>query len=220
MNVVLLGPPGSGKGTQGKIVTNQFNLISVIAGDILRAEKRSGSKLGDEIKEIIDKGNLVPDEMIDTIMDKFLINCGMRMIKTGFVFDGYPRTLGQAEYLDKICEKYETQIDLVFFFDVEKEVLIKRILERGKTSGREDDKDKNIISKRMDNYDKLTAPVKDYYKEKLVVLDGSKSIDDINQEIRTVMTKKFSEKFLKSGLIPIDKLNKRFGDGDWNPTGY
>ena len=207
MNIVLLGPPGSGKGTQGKIVSNTYNMISVIAGDILRAEKRSGSKLGDEIKAIIDKGNLVPDEMIDQIMDKFLDNCGMRMIKTGYIFDGYPRTVGQAKHLDKICDKYKTKIDLVIFLDVDKEVLIERILERGKTSGREDDKNEKIIRQRMDNYVKLTEPVKEYYGEKLISIDGTKSIDDINQEIRGVMTKMFSEKFLNAGLIRKKFIN-------------
>lgn len=184
MNVVFLGAPGSGKGTQNKLITEQYNLVSVIAGDILRLEKKSGSPLGNEIASIIDKGNLVPDEMIDNLIENHLSKCAIDTIKTGYIFDGYPRTIKQGQNLDKIMEFHKTNIDVVFFLDVDEEVLIKRILERGKTSGREDDRNETIIRQRMKNYHEVTAPLKEYYKKKLVVLDGSQPIEDVNKKVR------------------------------------
>jgi len=192
MNIVLIGKPGCGKGTQNKLITERFNLISIISGDLLRTEKKSGSKLGKEIESIIDKGNLVPDEIIDKIIEEYLVKCGIKeLIPTGYIFDGYPRTINQSKKLDELVD-----IDIVFFLDVDQDTLVKRILERGKTSGREDDQDRDIIIQRMDNYKKDTEPIKEYYINKLVTLDGTKDVDQIHLEIIKSFIQKVTEKQL------------------------
>lgn len=197
MNIVFLGAPGSGKGTQSSKITNQYDLISVVAGDILREEKKSGSDIGKEIASIIDKGNLVPDKMIDEIIEKYLWKCAISNIPTGYVFDGYPRTIGQGKNLDRIMSKYDTEIDVVFFLDVDQEILVKRLLERGKTSGREDDKDEDTIRQRMKNYFELTEPLKSFYKDKIIIIDGSESVDEINEIIKENMTRLAMRKIIK-----------------------
>lgn len=179
MNIILVGPPGSGKGTQGELIAknNQFNAI--ITGEILRKERNSGSELGNKIKEIIDAGNLVPDEMINEIVTKHLQDLNLPE-GFGILFDGYPRTVEQAEYLDTI-----TTIDKVFFFQLKDEESIRRIKYRGSYSGRADDKDESVIKVRLENYKKDTEPVFEYYKNqgKLIEIDASKKIKEIYNQI-------------------------------------
>ena len=197
MNIVFLGKPGSGKGTQNKLISEQFNMIPVIAGDILRDEKKSGSKLGRKISSLIDKGNLVPDGVIDNLVEKYLEYCALDYIQTGFIFDGYPRTIKQGENLDEIMDMCNTKIDIILFLEVPEKTLIERILERGKTSGREDDQDIDIIKQRMKNYDDVTKPLINYYKNKLVIIDGTKSIEDINIDIKKVLIRMLTQKIKK-----------------------
>lgn len=181
-NIVLFGPPGSGKGTQGNNLLKN-NYVNIIAGDLLRNEKKSGSDLGNEIASIIDDGNLVPDEMITRIIEKRISELEYTWGETkNFLFDGYPRTIGQADSLDTMVE-----IEKAIFLDVNEEETIKRILERGKESGREDDQNETIVRTRITNYKRETEPLKEFYKQqgKLIEIDGSKSIDEVYQDILT-----------------------------------
>jgi len=196
MNIIFLGAPGSGKGTQSELISKQYNLIPLVAGDILRDEKKSKSELGRRISSIMDKGDLLPDSMIDTIIENQLETYAISIVKTGFIFDGYPRTIGQGKFLDGVMDKYESNIDLVLFLDVDEDELIKRLLERGKTSNRDDDKDESIIKKRMLNYHKSTNPLKEFYKDKIVIIDGMRTIEEINEEIREVITRENMRKII------------------------
>lgn len=178
MNIVLIGPPGAGKGTQGRFLIKNHNYDGIITGEILRKMSGDGTELGDQIKDIIDAGNLVPDEMIDSMMTDHLAN--IEVNGAGLVFDGYPRTLAQAQTLDGL-----TTIDKAIYLKVNEEEIVKRILKRGQISGRADDQDESIIRTRMETYRTDTEPVLDHYKgqDKLVEIDGTKSIKDIYAEI-------------------------------------
>jgi len=174
-----MGPPGSGKGTQGRTIANSNQFVTIVTGEMLRSESTSGSDLGNDIKAVIDAGNLISDEMMNDIIEIHLENLEIPA-GYGILFDGYPRTVEQAEFLDGIIT-----IDKVILLEVAEEVLIKRILKRGNISNRIDDKDKSIIKTRMDNYNSDTLPLKAYYEEqgKLVILDGDKKVKDIHDEM-------------------------------------
>ncbi len=161
LNLVLFGPPGAGKGTQAEMLVDKYNLVHISTGDILRHQIRIESPLGNEAKKYIDKGKLVPDELvIRMINSKIERNSDAK----GFIFDGFPRTIKQAEALDKLLEEKETSILLMLSLEVEKEELVKRLLLRGENSGRSDDQDISIIGKRISVYHNETAPVIGFYK--------------------------------------------------------
>ncbi len=178
LNIVLFGPPGAGKGTQSDKLIEKYQLVHLSTGDILRGELKAESPLGVEAKKYMDKGELVPDEvvigMIEGKLDK---NADAK----GFIFDGFPRTTAQAEALDSLLKKKGTAISIMLALEVEKEELIKRLLLRGKDSGRADDQDQSIIENRIAVYNKETAPVMDFYgsQNKLKSVEGMGSIDDI-----------------------------------------
>jgi len=176
INLVLMGPPGSGKGTMTNKLKNDFPYRLICAGDILRAEKASGSKLGKEISKIIDKGNLVPDQMIDELMFKE-ISKGIR-IEESFLIDGYPRTVKQAINLDAMIN-----VPVVVWLNVSDETTIKRNLNRGLTSGRPDDANEDVIRQRLENFKSMSLPVKQYYANKIVEIDGEGTIDEVYQRI-------------------------------------
>jgi adenylate kinase len=182
MNIVIIGPPGSGKGTQGRFLIKNHNYQGIITGEILRKMSGDGTDLGNQIKDIIDAGNLVPDEMIDSMMTDHL--GAIEVNGAGLIFDGYPRTVTQAQTLDGLIT-----VDKAIYLNVEEEELVKRILKRGKISGREDDQNEDIIRNRMETYRTDTAPVLEHYRdqEKLVEIDGTKSIKDIYSEILTAL---------------------------------
>jgi adenylate kinase len=179
-HILIFGPPGSGKGTMTEMITKNHNYMSLVAGDLLREERNSGSELGKVISSLIDEGNFVPDEMITGIISDEIKNLPKEVKdkKKGLIFDGYPRSIQQAESLDSFDD---IDVDMAVYLKCDEDILIDRILERGKTSGREDDQDKDIIMGRMENYWKVTDPVRNFYKEKgsYVEIDASKDIQEV-----------------------------------------
>ncbi|MDX2195009.1 MAG: adenylate kinase [Cytophagales bacterium] len=178
LNIVLFGPPGAGKGTQSEKLIAKYNLIHLSTGDILRAERKAGTPLGTKANQYIEKGELVPDEVVIGMIENKLKEYSSH---NGFIFDGFPRTVPQAQALDTLLSKMNTGISCMVSLDVERNELIKRLLIRGKDSGRADDQDENVIKNRIEVYNKETLPVADYYKKqnKLATINGIGSIDDI-----------------------------------------
>ena len=178
LNIVLFGPPGAGKGTQAEKILEKYNLIHLSTGDILRAEIKAKSQLGMEAKSYMDRGNLVPDNVIVDMMESTI--SGHADAK-GFIFDGFPRTVSQAGALDKMLDNRETPISVMLALEVDRQELIDRLLLRGKDSGRADDQDDNVIKNRIKVYNTVTAPVIDYYsrQNKYEAIDGMGSIDEI-----------------------------------------
>lgn len=178
-NIILIGGPGAGKGTLGKYFTsNGWNVIST--GDIFRAEKESGSELGNKIKDLIGKGNLVSDEITNQVIKQTLDKTA-----EPFVLDGYPRTVPQAKFLDTIAK-----IGLVFYLEASDETLIKRLTERGKTSGRADDQSQEIMTRRIEQFKKETMPLIDYYKNKNIVsfIDSEQSKEDVIKQAENIIS--------------------------------
>jgi len=182
LNIVLFGPPGAGKGTQAEKLINRYNLVHLSTGDILRSEIAANTPLGITAKKFIDKGELVIDEvvigMIESKLDK---NTDAK----GFIFDGFPRTTAQAKALDELLEKKSTSITKMLALDVEHDELVKRLLNRGKTSGRTDDQDVSVIEKRITVYNNETAPVIKYYDNlgKYKSIIGIGSIEEIFERL-------------------------------------
>jgi adenylate kinase len=177
-NLILFGPPGSGKGTQSEKIIAKYGLKHLSTGDLLRTEISHKTPLGLEAKSLMDKGHLVPDEVVTGMISSAL---DANPDAKGFLFDGFPRTPAQAEALDKLLALKKTSIAVMLALDVSKEELIKRLLKRGETSGRSDDTNENIISARIVEYHSKTAPVADYYKKfnKVVTVKGEGSVEDI-----------------------------------------
>tara|TARA_Y100000816_G_scaffold179637_1_gene129892 strand:+ start:28 stop:600 length:573 start_codon:yes stop_codon:yes gene_type:complete len=181
MNIVIFGPPGAGKGTQSKFIVNKFNLYQLSTGDLLRKEIKNKTKLGSEISSIINSGELVSDNIVSNLIEKFVSNDNY---KNKIIFDGYPRTLTQAKDLDNILKKYNQKIDIVLKLSVSLETVKKRILERQTQEQRADDNEE-IAIKRYNTYDKSSEPVIDYYKQSnlLKIVNGEAGISEINSEI-------------------------------------
>lgn len=178
LNLILFGPPGSGKGTQAQQLIDKYKLIHLSTGDLLRKEIAEKTPLGLEAKKIMDSGHLVPDEVVIGIIDN---NLEKNATANGFLFDGFPRTIQQAIALDKLLELKKTAINLVLALQVSEDELVRRLLERGKTSGRADDANEDVIRKRFSVYLKDTEPVAKHYKEleKFKSIPGEGSVDDI-----------------------------------------
>ena len=178
LNIVLIGPPGAGKGTQAAKLVDKYSLVHLSTGDIFRANIKGETELGKLAKSYMDKGDLVPDEvtisMLEAEVDK-------NPQAKGFIFDGFPRTTPQAEALDRFLTSKNTAISIMLALDVPKEELIKRLLERGKDSGRADDLDESIIANRIKVYNEQTAVVADFYaaQNKFEKINGVGSIEDI-----------------------------------------
>ena len=181
MNIVIFGPPGAGKGTQSKFIVNKFNLFQLSTGDLLRNEIKNKSKLGSEISSIMNSGELVSDNIVNNLIEKFISNDAY---KNKIIFDGYPRTIIQAENLDDLLKKYNQKIDIVLKLSVSSETVKKRILERQTQEKRADDSE-DIVIKRYKTYEKSSEPVIDYYKQSnlLKVVNGEAGIPEINREI-------------------------------------
>jgi adenylate kinase len=177
-NLILFGPPGSGKGTQSEKLIAKYGLKHLSTGDLLRSEIHRQTALGLEAKNFMDKGQLVPDEvvigMISSALDE---NPGAK----GFLFDGFPRTSAQAEALDKLMELKDHGIAVMLALDVSEEELVKRLLKRGETSGRSDDTNEQVIRARITEYRNKTEAVADYYRQfdKVVMIKGEGGIDEI-----------------------------------------
>jgi adenylate kinase len=185
LNVILFGAPGSGKGTQSLKVAKEFDLVHISTGDVLRKEIADGTELGKLAKDYINKGQLVPDGLIVDMLANVL---DTRKGSKGVIFDGFPRTLPQAENLEKILEQRGTAVSVLIDLQVEESELVSRLLERGKLSGRSDDNLETIHS-RLAVYHKQTAPLTDYYKKtgKYVAIQGTGTIDEIFTRIRKVL---------------------------------
>jgi adenylate kinase len=182
LNLVLFGPPGAGKGTQSVKVAKHFGLIHLSTGDIFRANIKSGTELGVLAKSYIDKGQLVPDEItIGMLRGEIEKNSGAK----GFIFDGFPRTIAQAEALDAFLGEKGTSISSVISLEVEEEELVKRLKMRAEVSGRSDDADESVIRKRIEVYKNETFPLKDFYAAggKLKIVNGIGDIEQIFSDI-------------------------------------
>jgi adenylate kinase len=177
-NLILFGPPGSGKGTQSEKIVEKFDLIHLSTGNLLRQEISDKTPLGLEAKNFMDKGQLVPDEVVIGMIDSCLEK---HADAKGFLFDGFPRTVAQAEALDKLLALKKTGICKVLALDVDEEELTKRLVKRGETSGRSDDTNEDVIRKRFTEYRSFTEPVAAYYKEhgKLETIKGVGTVEEI-----------------------------------------
>jgi len=186
LNLVLFGHPGAGKGTQSNLLIEKYNLIHLSTGDILRGEIAAGTALGMEAKTLMDRGDLVPDEVVIGMISSKLDN---NPSANGFIFDGFPRTSAQAEALDNLLEEKSTSISAMISLKVEVEELIKRLLSRGKNSGRADDQDESIIANRINEYNNKTAPLKEYYsaQNKLSEIEGNGTVEDIAEKLNDVI---------------------------------
>ena len=186
LNIVLFGPPGAGKGTQSEILIKKHNLIHLSTGDILRKEITNKTKLGLEAKKLMDQGILVPDNVVIGMIDSQLEN---NIKAKGFIFDGFPRTTEQAITLDTLLSKKNTSISAMISLKVDDKELTRRLLERGKNSDRADDQSEEIISNRINEYNKKTAPLKLFYDKqaKLYEINGLGSINDIREKVNTVI---------------------------------
>lgn len=187
-NLVLFGPPGAGKGTQANFLKEKYNLVHISTGDVFRYNIKNETALGMLAKSYIDKGALVPDQVtIDMLNAEVEKNADAN----GFIFDGFPRTNAQAEALDKLMDEKDSQINAMIALEVDDEVLVKRLLERGKTSGRADDADESVIRNRIKVYYNETAILKDYYtaQDKYFGVDGVGSIEDITERLSSVIDK-------------------------------
>jgi adenylate kinase len=211
VNLILFGPPGAGKGTQGDNLIKDYNLIKISTGDLLRQEIKKENKLGFEIKSIIDKGEFVSDELINALIEEKLKN---KKDLNKLIFDGYPRNLNQAKKFDLLLKKYNQKLSCVISLEIDKNIILKRIKGRQICSScglifnkyyniassnnhkcdpslliaRPDD-NINTIENRYDTYTKETFPIKRYYinQNLLHEIDGSKEIDQIYKEIRTII---------------------------------
>ena len=182
MNIILFGPPGAGKGTQAKFLVNILDNFQVSTGDMLRDEIKKDSEIGKKIINFMNDGKFVDDEIVNSIMRKVVFDSSK---KGKLIFDGYPRTIEQAKNLDLLLSESKQEINFIFFLNVTKETIIKRIEKRKVEEKREDD-DLDTILKRYDTYLKTTSPVLDYYssKQNFYKLDGNQEIDQINEQIR------------------------------------
>jgi adenylate kinase len=191
-NIILFGPPGSGKGTQSQNLVDKYNLKHLSTGDLLRSEIAAKTPLGLEAKGFMDNGILVPDEVVIG-----MISSALEANRTvgGFLFDGFPRTYAQAEALDKLLALHKTNIALVLALEVSEEELVKRLLNRGLTSGRADDVNELVIRERIVEYQRKTTVVADYYREsdKVVSINGEGSVEAIFEALCNAIDQRFEK---------------------------
>jgi adenylate kinase len=186
INIVLFGKPGAGKGTQAEFLKEKYNLTHLSTGDIFRYNIKNNTDLGQLAKTFMDKGDLVPDEvtiqMLQSEVDK-------NPQSAGFLFDGFPRTLTQAAALDKFLESKGQNITATVALEADDDILVARLLERGKTSGRPDDQDEEKIRNRYQEYNEKTAPLMDYYKgqQKFYAVDGIGTIEEVTKRVSKVI---------------------------------
>ncbi|GHB45266.1 adenylate kinase [Mongoliitalea lutea] len=186
INLVLFGPPGAGKGTQSEKIIEKFQLTHLSTGDLFRKHLGEGTDLGKLARTYMDQGHLVPDEVVISMVEDKLVSTTET---NGFIFDGFPRTVAQADALDQLMVKIGSQISGMIALEVDEEVLKNRIRERGKTSGRADDQDEQKIQTRINVYLDETLPVASYYEKqgKLTRINGVGEIDEIFQNISKVL---------------------------------
>ena len=181
MNIILFGPPGAGKGTQSKYLVHKLNNFQVSTGDILREEIKNNSEIGKQITNIMNEGKFVSDKIVNSLIEKLMLDPRK---KDKLIFDGYPRSLSQAQYLDLLLDKSNQKIDHIFFLNVNKDTIIERIEKRKTLENRSDDNTDTIL-KRYDTYMETTRPVLDYYSKNpnFHEINGTQEIDQITKEI-------------------------------------
>ena len=189
MNIVLFGGPGSGKGTQSEKLIDKYGLHHISTGEVLRDHIKRETELGKIAKQYIDEGQLIPDDLMIRILDDVLEKEAKD--KPGVIFDGFPRTVPQAEALDKLLRQRDKELHAVVGLEVPDEELVKRMINRGKMTGRADDNEETI-KKRLDVYHNQTSPLRDHYKKqnKYVAIDGNRNIDHIFESIVKELDKK------------------------------
>jgi adenylate kinase len=186
LNLVLFGPPGAGKGTQAEYLIQAYSLNHLSTGDLLRSELAAETELGLEAKKYMEKGELVPDSVvIGMIRSKLKSVAGAK----GFIFDGFPRTVEQAQALDTLLNENGTPISGMLSLEVEKQELVARLLNRGKSSGRADDQNPEVIENRINVYNDKTSPLIDYYQKqgKHFGINGMGTIEDIAGRLKSVV---------------------------------
>lgn len=187
LNIVLFGPPGSGKGTQSEKIIKKYGLVHISTGDLLREEVAARTELGMQAKEIMDKGELVSDEIVIGMIRKKIEE---HQNGAGFIFDGFPRTVEQARELRKALTDYDERVSVMISLEVPREELVKRLLKRGKETGRSDD-NMETINNRIDVYNRQTIPVTYYYDKmhKHAAVDGIGSVNNIFDRIVEVISR-------------------------------
>lgn len=188
VNIVLFGKPGAGKGTQAEFLKGKYSLTHISTGDIFRFNLKNETALGKEAKGYIDRGELVPDELtIKMLQDEVEKNPETK----GFLFDGFPRTVAQADALDNFLKSKGWKVTATIALEADDEVLVKRLLERGKTSGRADDQDETLIRNRYQEYNEKTAPLIEYYKgqNKFYAINGIGEISEITNRLSLIIDK-------------------------------
>lgn len=196
LNIIIFGPPGCGKGTQSTKITEKYNLVHISTGDIIRKEIKSNSELGIQLKAIVEKGELVPYELIIKILESALEK---NKDANGFIFDGFPRTIDQATDLDKILKKDGKSITMVLSLKIEDEVVVERLLRRAQIEGRKDDTE-DVIKNRLKIYKEETFPLIALYKDlgKYHEVEGCNSIDEIFDCAADIIDSKYE--LIKAGL--------------------
>ena len=186
INIVLFGKPGAGKGTQAEFLKGKYNLTHISTGDIFRFNIKNETPLGKEAQSFINKGELVPDSLTIKMLED---EVNKNLTSKGFLFDGFPRTIAQADALDAFLKTKNWSVSATIALEADDEILIKRLLERGKTSGRADDQDENKIRNRFQEYNEKTAPLIEYYQKqhKFYPVNGVGSIADIAERLSTVI---------------------------------
>ena len=181
MNIILFGPPGAGKGTQSKYLVSKLKNFQVSTGDILREEIKNNSEIGQQINNNMNEGKFVSDEIVNSLIEKLMLDPQKR---DKLIFDGYPRSLSQAQYLDLLLDKSNQKIDHIFFLNVNKDTIIERVEKRKTLENRSDDNTDTIL-KRYDTYMETTRPVLDYYSKNpnFHEINGTQEIDQITKEI-------------------------------------
>ncbi|MCL2510518.1 MAG: adenylate kinase [Bacteroidales bacterium] len=187
INIALFGPPGSGKGTQSKLILEKYGLTYISTGDILRQEIAEATPLGLAVKSIIERGALASDEIIMQVIESHI---NTDALSKGILFDGFPRTNAQCYMLEDLLGKMDTALNCMIFLDVPEAELCRRMLERARTSGRSDD-NIDVINRRLEEYHQKTLPVIDFYEErgKIFHIDGMNSVEEIFSKITDVISK-------------------------------
>lgn len=189
INIVLFGKPGAGKGTQAEFLKGKYNLTHISTGDVFRFNLKNGTELGKQAQFFIDKGDLVPDSLTIKMLEDEVSK--HEADTKGFLFDGFPRTIPQAEALDAFLASKGWLVNATVALEANDEILVARLLERGKTSGRADDQDEALIRNRYQEYNNKTAPLADYYKnqQKFYEVDGIGSVEEVTERLSLVLDK-------------------------------
>lgn len=209
MNIILFGPPAAGKGTQAKKLVAERGLIQLSTGDMLRAARASGTELGKKVAGIMDRGDLVSDEIVIALIEEQL---DLNPEAKGFIFDGFPRTVAQAQALDVVLTKHKTQVDSVVRLLVDDEALLARVIKRFEQEGRKDDNPESF-KVRLGNYNKQTAALLPYYKEqgKLTEVNGMDDIAAVSANVAKALDNISSSKAAKDPIVKKGFFARLFG---------